>query len=122
MSDLIPYHPTPPSGWQLKDKMATDTLRQVEKDFLLHGIPLLLNINDFEFSGIVKDLAFKLEEIQFLENSAMPSILYQIDLNESRLIAKIQALNPQNTYLFLADSILKRCFEKVIWRFKMSNK
>lgn len=99
--------------------MAEETLRQVEKDFALHGISLLLNINDSQYPKIVHELARKLEEIQFIENPKMAGILYQIDLNERDLSASIQTLNPLNTYKFLADRILKRCFEKVYWRHKM---
>ena len=119
MSDLNPYRASQPVHWQLKAYMAEETLRQVEKDFSLHGIALLLNINDLEYPKIVYALAQKLEEIQFIESPKMPGILYQIDLNESDLSTNIQTLNPLNTYLFLADRILKRCFEKVYWRHKM---
>lgn len=119
MSDLNLYRAAKPIHWQLKATMAEDTLRQVEKDFGLHGIPILLNINDLEYPKIVYELAQKLEEIRFIESAKMPGILYQIDLNESDLSANIQTLNPLNTYLFLADRILKRCFEKVYWRHKM---
>lgn len=119
MSDLNPYRAAQPMHWQLKANMAEDTLRQVEKDFGLHGIVLLLNINDLEYPKIVHELAQKLEEIQFIESRKMPGILYQIDLNESDLSTNVQTLNPLNTYLFLADRILKRCFEKVYWRHKM---
>lgn len=122
MSDLSPYHPVPPDDWRVKRNMADATLRQVEKDFSLHGIQLLLNINDFDYPRIVRELALKLEEIHFFERSEMPSILYQIDLNESKLVSEIQSLNPEETYFFIADKILKRCFEKVFWRYKMSNK
>ncbi|NEN21955.1 hypothetical protein G3O08_00360 [Cryomorpha ignava] len=101
--------------------MAEDTLRQVEKDFALHGIALLLNINDLEYPKIVEELALEMEKIQFIESPKMRAILYQIDLNESDLVANIQNVNAQNTYLFFADKILKRCFEKVIWRYKMRN-
>lgn len=121
MSDLNTFNSDQPPHWQLRTQMAGDTLRQIEKDFALHGISLLLNINDVEYSNIVKQLAGQLHKISFLDNPKFGAILYQIDLNESDLAMAIHRVSPAVTYLFLADKIIKRCFEKVYWRYKNAN-
>lgn len=120
MSDLDKYHGITPNHWH--NQMADDTLRQVEKDFALHGIALHLKFQKDDYQNLVLELADALENIAFAESEKLPSILYQIDLNESDLVRSIPDLNPWETYSFLADKILRRCFEKVYWRYKMRNK
>lgn len=117
MNGLEKLPPTPPDHWH--NRMADDTLRQVEKDFALHGITLHLSFLKEDYQSLVQELANALEEITFAESGKLPSILYQIDLNESELVRSIPDLNPLETYRFLADKILRRCFEKVYWRYKM---
>lgn len=120
MSDISKYQPDTPDHWH--NQMADDTLRQVEKDFALHGISLHLKFIKEDYQNLVSELADALADIAFAESGKLPGILYQIDLNESDLARAIPDLKPSETYSFLADKILHRCFEKVWWRYKMRNK
>ena len=120
MSDIDKYHGITPDHWH--NQTADDTLRQVEKDFALHGITLHLHFLKDDYQSLVLELADALEDIAFAESGKLPGILYQIDLNESELVRAIPDLNPTETYSFLADKILRRCFEKVYWRYKMRDK
>jgi len=119
MSDLEKLPPTPPDHWH--NQLADETLRQVEKDFALHGVTLHLQFIREDYPSLVQELADALEEIAFAESEKLPSILYQIDLNETKLARSLPDLEPTETYSFLADKILQRCFEKVYWRYKMRN-
>ena len=120
MSDLSKYQPDTPDHWH--SQMADDTLRQVEKDFALHGVTLHLKFLKEDYPSLVLELADALEDIAFAESGKLPGILYQIDLDETELVRSIPDLDPAETYSFLADKILRRCFEKVYWRYKMRNK
>jgi len=120
LSDLSKYEPETPANWSVKIDMAGDTLLQVEKDFALHGEEIAFShVKLDSYNDVVHTLAIELERKEFLESSKLAAILYQIDLRESNLVMEINQLEPQYVYLFLADKILKRCFEKVYWRYKM---
>ncbi len=108
-----------PGNWKLKAEMARETILQVQKDFALHGLNISLENSTSNYPKLVKSLAEALEEMNFIEHSKLPATLYQIDLNELELVLNLQNLNPNETYFFLADRILKKCFEKVYWRQKM---
>ena len=100
--------------------MVDDTLHQVEKDFALHGEEIAFsNVKLDSYNDLVRALAIELKRQKFLESSKLASILYQIDLRESDLVPGSTQLEMQYFYAFLADKILKRCFEKVYWRYKM---
>lgn len=120
MSNLSSGAPFPePKNWQLRAEMARETTLQVQKDFALHGLNISLENATKAYPDLVKSLAEKLDKMRFIEHLKLPAILYQIDLNEREMVLNLQNLNPQETYFFLADRILKRCFEKVYWRHKM---
>lgn len=110
-----------PKNWQLKAEMARETILQVEKDFALHGLDISLENTSKNYPELVKTLAEKLDDLKFIEHSKLPATLYQLDLNERELVLNLQNLDPTETYFFLADKILKRCFEKVYWRYKMKS-
>lgn len=108
-----------PQNWQSKAEMARETILQVQKDFALHGLNIPLETTLRSYPDLVKTLAEKLDEMKFIEHSKLAATLYQLDLNERELVLKLQNLDPRETYFFLSDRILKRCFEKVYWRHKM---
>ncbi len=108
-----------PKNWQLKAEMVRETILQVQKDFALHGLNISFENATRNYPELVKSLAETLDEMNFIEHSKLPATLYQLDLNERELVLNLQSLDPRETYFFLADRILKKCFEKVYWRHKM---
>lgn len=111
------YNTEVPEKWQ--HIFAKDTLQQVEKDFALQGVILNLNYDNFHYREIIQNLAEVLENITFLNNRSLSGVLYQTDVDESELLFSLSQVKPADIYLFLADQILRRCFEKVYWRYKM---
>lgn len=110
------YHCIVPENW--KDVFAEETLRQIEKDFALQGVPLKLNVDQLHYRELIKKLAGTLESMTFLNNRSLSRVLYQTDVNEEELLFSLSRVEPADIYLFLADRILRRCFEKVYWRYK----
>ena len=110
---------TSPENWQDNSWMIGATLRQVEKDFRLQAVQLELRKAGTSYAELVDVLATKLEDLEFVHHSRFVPILYQIDLPQKELTAKIDESKPEDIYHMLADLILKRCFEKIYWRRRM---
>lgn len=102
-----------------KEKILEDTIRQLKKDFALQGIEL--ETNKLLKAGLVYSFSVLLEEMEFLHDSRLPALLYQLDLKESEISYKLTSSKPEASYKVLAESILKRCFEKVMWRRKFQS-
>lgn len=97
-------------------QLVTDTLTQVEKDFMMQGFEIYMESDSQNFNEIVALLANQLLEIKLIENSRLPGLLYQLDLNEANIAGELTNANPAVIYSVLANSIIKKCFEKVCWR------
>ena len=98
------------------EKIIEETLIQVRKDFALQGIELQLD--ELVRSNLVKSFAEVLSKCDFLHDHKLPALLYQLDLNESKISRKLTSAKPESIYIVLSESILRRCFEKVSWRKK----
>lgn len=101
-------------------KIIDATIAQVKKDFALQGI--VLEMDKIVRPNLIHSLAGMLEKIEFLHDKKLTPLLYQLDLNESKIARKLTTASPDATYQVLSESILKRCFEKVIWRQKYQSK
>ncbi len=99
-----------------RQKVVAHTLAQVKKDFALQGIEL--EIDSLNREELVNSFSVLLDQMEFLHDSRLPALLYQLDLNESEISQKLTTTRPQSAYKVLSESILKRCFEKVMWRRK----
>lgn len=97
-------------------QIARDTIMQVTKDFMLQGFDIKTMSESSDYNEIVSYLAQQLEEIKFIEDSRLPALLYQLDLNEGKIRGDLTSTDPSNIYSVLADAIIKKCFEKVCWR------
>jgi len=103
-----------------RDQIIEDTFKQVKKDFALQGITL--ETKKLPKTDLVQSLAGILEYLEFLHNPKLPALLYQLDLKEADISHKLTSSKPEATYSVLSESILKRCFEKVMWRRKFQSK
>jgi len=94
-------------------------LRQIEKDFMLQGIPFSFPEKAINREEIITVLAKYLQTSQLISGQKLPGLLYQLDISENE-IAKL-AINTPNSHWAetLAEIILFRCFTKVYWRQKM---
>jgi hypothetical protein len=102
-----------------KEKVVEDTIKQVKKDFALQGIEL--ETNKLLKADLVYSFSVLLDYMEFLHDSRLPALLYQLDLKESEISYKLTSSKPEESYKVLAESILKRCFEKVMWRRKFQS-
>lgn len=114
------YLPSAPANWQ--KQLAVETFKQIEKDFALQGVIIQLDYSKLDYTSFIQNLASKLKSITFVHHNALTRILYQIDLDEKELFATMKTVSPAEIYAYLADRILRRCFEKVYWRNKMDDK
>jgi len=102
-----------------REKIVEDTIRQLKKDFALQGIELETDM--LPRTGLVYSFSVLLDDMEFLHDSRLPALLYQLDLKESEISYKLTSSKPEESYKVLAESILKRCFEKVMWRRKFQS-
>lgn len=103
-----------------RKKIINETLRQVKKDFALQGIEL--ETDSLNIEELVYSFSSLLDQLEFLHNPKLPSLLYQLDLKEAEISHKLTTSKPELTYKVLSESILKRCFEKVMWRRKFQSR
>ena len=99
-----------------REQIIAATIEQVRKDFALQGIDL--QTNKFPNERLVYSFSTLLDDMEFLHDTRLPALLYQLDLKESEISYKLTSSKPAEVYKVLARSILKRCFEKVMWRRK----
>lgn len=119
MSDLIDS--SLPEFWSSERDMASDTLRQIEKDFALQGITVELDIAIESYPAVIEHLAGRFESLSLVHLPVFPALAYQIDLNEEELKSALSQSKPDETYKILAVLILGRCFKKVWWRRRMKS-
>lgn len=91
-------------------------MRQIEKDFGLHGLTLQLPEQSPGLERIASQLARFMEQHDLLNNPSLKGLLYQIDLPETALRAQLAGMDVHEAYKHLAVGIIKRCFAKVYWR------
>lgn len=103
-----------------KEVIIRETLRQVQKDFALQGESL--DLEKFSTSILIASFASILKELDFIHSPKFAALLYQLDLKEAEISLKLRSSSPEATYNVLSESILKRCFEKVMWRRKFRSK
>ena len=99
-------------------EIITATIKQICKDFALQGIELGLNS---DASNVINSLAAELEELDFAHNPKLTPVLYQLDLNERKIAKKLTSTQPGSWYQALALEIVRRCFEKVAWRYRLKS-
>ncbi len=106
-----------PAGKQIDHaQIVRDTLTQVEKDFMMQGFDIVMNSDSENYDDIVGLLTDQLLKIKLIEHPRLPGLLYQLDLNEAKIAGELTNADPTVIYSVLADSIVKKCFEKVCWR------
>lgn len=102
-----------------RGKIIDDTLKQVKKDFALQGI--YLETEGLQRADLIQSFADILEDLEFLHDPKLPALLYQLDLKETEISFKLTSSKPEFAYKVLSTSVLKRCFEKVMWRRKFQS-
>jgi len=103
-----------------KEVIIRETLRQVQKDFALQGESL--DLEKYPTSSLIASFASILKGLDFIHSPKFAALLYQLDLKEAEISLKLRSSSPEATYNVLSESILKRCFEKVMWRRKFRSK
>lgn len=120
MSTPLKYPEESPEKYFSDRELVEKTLQQVEKDFSLQGIDLCLNRHPKSYDELMAELADKLHEVETTGDEQLPALLYRIDLPEKEIFRAMEDSTGVNFYHFLADKILRRCFQKVILRRKYS--
>ncbi|MEM9052837.1 MAG: hypothetical protein AAGC47_12360 [Bacteroidota bacterium] len=100
----------------LKEK----TLLQIEKDFRLQGIDLMITTRENLYPELVKELAMTISKLDLLNSQAGTGIFYQLDISEQFISEEVLAKEGMERHQILADAIIKRCFTKVMYRKKFS--
>lgn len=112
-----------PSDLTLSDKdlkqMVKETLLQIEKDLAMQGLQLELNTNETHFPTILNEVSEAFEEMRLIEDPRLAGFLYQLDLNQSKISTQLTQATPNKIYSELADAVIRKCFEKVCWRFRL---
>jgi hypothetical protein len=96
------------------------TMRQIEKDFGLQGIEIVMSDEEQTYAELVQRLSEKLIGLELLGSNKLQALLYQLDISEQFVREEIFTKPKETHSAFLADAIIKRCFAKVIYRKKYS--
>jgi hypothetical protein len=105
-----------PAFYGEDDHFASSVMRQIEKDFRLQGIDLILpeSVPSYvELVGIVEE---HLRHSELLHSPKFVGLLYQLDLSESKMRNLIKNTTPDGIHLSIAYEIVKRCAAKIYWR------
>lgn len=110
------------SGASLQEKndLAKAVLRQLEKDFSLQGMPLILPESVPPYGKLLDLLADHLHSEGIDRGDKLARLLYQIDLDEGKMRALLADAPPEQTLHSLAHEMVHRCCEKVVMRAKFS--
>lgn len=100
-------------------QMVKETLLQIEKDMAMQGLQIELNTEEIHYAKIRTEVSEAFEELRIIEDPRLTGLLYQVDLNESKISARLTQATPNEIYTELADAIIRKCFEKVCWRFRL---
>lgn len=100
-----------------KEGIVLDTIKQIQKDFDMHGIEL-------RFTGEVKDaynqmmqqLTEQLTHLLAYERSKLQSVLYRVDLPEKNLQKAIENAPGKTLPEVMAHEIIVRELKKVLTR------
>ena len=101
-----------------KEEIVLDTIKQIQKDFDMHGIEL-------HFTGEVADayrqmmqqLTPQLTHLLASERSKLQSVLYRVDLSERSLQKAIQNTPDKTLPEVMAHEIIVRELKKVLTRY-----
>jgi hypothetical protein len=97
--------------------LLNEAFLQLEKDFTQSGVSLALRLpNPFTFELLCAVLSNELRSISARSWSELQNLLYRIDISET-VIANQAKIYPEKEYtLLLAELLLKREMQKVIFR------
>lgn len=96
------------------ENMRAQLLVQLAKDLRISELEVNVASTDF-FSSLSQILTKRLSHIIDFQASSLSQIIYQVDLNEARIIRLLQE-NQGNSAALLADEILRREMQKVFYR------
>lgn len=96
--------------------LGVQTLRQLEKDFALQGMHLQLPETPPRYESLMAIMTAFLENQDVLHSDALARVLYQMDLSEAGIRAKIAQTDPAHITTAIADAMVRRCFAKVVMR------
>lgn len=106
-----------PSG---KTDFAKATLRQLEKDFALQGLEINLPEEVPPYGELLDTIAGFLDIEQIAGSEVLIRLLYQLDMDESKMRILIAETPAEHTLHALADQMVQRCLDKVVTRRKYS--
>lgn len=97
-------------GW------ASQTLRQIEKDFRMQGIDIQLPEASPGLDILVEKIAGVIAAQKLFERKVLFSLLYQLDLDEHITLEKLKGKHLEEACRILSTDIIKRCLTKVYWK------
>lgn len=102
-----------PQPREISAALLADTVEQIEKDLNLD--PLKVDFDQIAppYEQIFNALLPEIRDILIRDAEFLPQLLYQIDIKEH--IAN-EAVNSNNPSRNLTDLIIRRCFQKVVFR------
>lgn len=102
------------------EALREQTLKQIEKDFRLQGIEIVIFDEEQTYSELVREMSKQIDDLDLFGSHKLQALLYQLDISEQYVQDVIFAKPKERHSTFLADAIIKRCFAKVIYRKKFS--
>jgi hypothetical protein len=104
---------------RLNEQIIRDTASQVIKDFASFGMDVSFpgNIN-YAYESLFQQLKIIIAELLEKEPERLSALLYQIDLDESRLKREPELFSE---YVYISELILEREFLKVLTRYYFKN-
>jgi|GEM_PF-5356159 len=118
----MPNLPFPSNNWiaNLADTFWREaTVAQIEKDFALQAIPLVINTILDKSADFLSFFAEQIEALNLVHHPRFVSLLYQLDMPEESISKKLREALPDDIYTILAEAIALQCFRKVWWRQQM---
>ncbi len=103
-----------PDRYLINSEMIDHTVQQIKKDLRLEAFPTL--IPDPEKTPYEQIFAALMPEVEHLIScniADLPQMIYQVDLPENEINHLMSAENASEK---ITDSIIKRCFQKVVTR------
>lgn len=103
-----------------KQDLAKAVLRQLEKDFALQGMSVVLPESVPPYGKLLELLAEHLHSAEIDRGDKLARLLYQIDLDERKVRKLLADAAPEHTLRALAHEMVHRCCAKVVMRAKFS--
>lgn len=108
-----------PAFYGENQHFAASIMRQIEKDFRLQGIDLVLPERTPTYLELVGLLAEHIRYSELLHSPRFIGLLYQLDLSESKMRRLVKNTKPEEIQIVMASEIVKRCAAKIYWRNSM---